>query len=237
MLTDAGHTVGRVLAGVCTTLNPARVVVGGSLGASPTLVAAIRDGVDRYAHPEAAASCEVVSGKFGGRAELIGSLALAISRAAESPDAGRPISRIVVGKQRNPPAMTLVVCRRVSRAVEQPGRAHGRAGLRDPGGQQPVGGHDGDVVPGVGGPVGLPDDLGVAVLRGVDDGHVAVAAGADAAPSPRPRAPARCRRRGRRSPAARAAAGPHRRGPSTTRRARAPTTFAPSTTQELTAVT
>lgn len=83
VLTDAGHTVGRVLAGICTTLNPARVVVGGSLGASSTLVAAIRDGVDRYAHPEAAASCEVVSGKFGGRAELMGSLALAISRAAE----------------------------------------------------------------------------------------------------------------------------------------------------------
>ena len=83
VLTDAGHTVGRVLAGVCTTLNPARVVVGGSLGASPTLVAAIRAGVDRYAHPEAAASCEVVSGKFGGRAELMGSLALAISRAAD----------------------------------------------------------------------------------------------------------------------------------------------------------
>ncbi|HEY3531041.1 MAG TPA: ROK family transcriptional regulator [Nocardioides sp.] len=83
VLTDAGHTVGRVLAGVCTMLNPAKIVVGGSLGASPTLVAAIRDGLDRYAHPEAAASCEVVSGKFGGRAELMGSLALAISRAVE----------------------------------------------------------------------------------------------------------------------------------------------------------
>lgn len=83
VLTDAGHTAGRVLAGVCTMLNPARVVVGGSLGASPTLVAAIRAGVDRYAHPEAAASCDVVSGKFGGRAELMGSLALAIARAGE----------------------------------------------------------------------------------------------------------------------------------------------------------
>src|SRR3954463_8989411 len=62
VITDAGHTVGRVLAGVCTTLNPARIVVGGSLGASPTLVAAIRHGVDRYAHPESAASCEGVSG-------------------------------------------------------------------------------------------------------------------------------------------------------------------------------
>src|SRR5689334_8788167 len=37
LLTDAGHTVGRVLAGVCTTLNPARIVVGGSLGSSATL--------------------------------------------------------------------------------------------------------------------------------------------------------------------------------------------------------
>ena len=83
VLADAGHTAGRVLAGVCTTLNPARIVVGGSLGSSPTLVEAIRDGVDRYAHPEAAASCEVVSGQFGGRAELMGSVALAISRAAE----------------------------------------------------------------------------------------------------------------------------------------------------------
>jgi predicted NBD/HSP70 family sugar kinase len=83
VLTDAGHTVGRVLAGICTTLNPGLIIVGGSLGASSTLVAAIRDGVDRYAHPEAAASCEVVSGKFGGRAELMGSVALAITRAAE----------------------------------------------------------------------------------------------------------------------------------------------------------
>jgi predicted NBD/HSP70 family sugar kinase len=83
VLTDAGHTVGRVLAGLCTTLNPSRIVVGGSLGASPTLVEAIRGGVDRYAHPEAAASVEVLSGHFGGRAEIMGALSLAISRAAD----------------------------------------------------------------------------------------------------------------------------------------------------------
>ena len=59
------------------------IVVGGPLGASPTLVEAIRETVDRYAHPEAAASVRVVSGLFGARAELMGSLALAISRAAE----------------------------------------------------------------------------------------------------------------------------------------------------------
>jgi predicted NBD/HSP70 family sugar kinase len=84
VLTDAGRTVGRILAGLCTTLNPGKLVVGGSLGASPTLVQAIRDGIHRYAHPEAAASCAVVSGRFGGRAELMGALALAISRAAET---------------------------------------------------------------------------------------------------------------------------------------------------------
>ncbi len=83
VLTDAGHTVGRVLAGLCTTLNPSMIVVGGALGTSPTLVEAIRGGVDRYAHPEAAASVEVVPGHFGGRAEIMGALALAISRAAD----------------------------------------------------------------------------------------------------------------------------------------------------------
>ncbi len=83
VLTDAGHTVGRVLAGLCTTLNPSMIVVGGSLGTSPALVEAIRGGVDRYAHPEAAASVEVVPGHFGGRAEIMGALALAISRAAD----------------------------------------------------------------------------------------------------------------------------------------------------------
>jgi predicted NBD/HSP70 family sugar kinase len=83
VLTDAGHTVGRVLAGVCTTLNPGVLVVGGRMGASHTLVDAIRSGVDRYAHPEAAASVRVVSGHFGERAEVMGALALAISRASE----------------------------------------------------------------------------------------------------------------------------------------------------------
>ena len=51
--------------------------------ATEQLVEAIRGGVDRYAHPEAAASVAVVPGHFGGRAEIMGSLALAISRAAD----------------------------------------------------------------------------------------------------------------------------------------------------------
>ena len=38
VLGDAGHTIGRALAGLCTLLNPAAVVMGGSLGASASLV-------------------------------------------------------------------------------------------------------------------------------------------------------------------------------------------------------
>lgn len=83
VLGDAGHTVGRVLARLCTTLNPAVVVIGGALGSSSTLVDAIRASVDRYAHPEAAATVRVTSGHFGERAEVMGAVALAISRAAE----------------------------------------------------------------------------------------------------------------------------------------------------------
>ena len=66
--------------------SPRALAMGGALnalGTSTTLVEAIRAGVDRYAHPEAAASVAVVPGHFGGRAEIMGALALAISRAAD----------------------------------------------------------------------------------------------------------------------------------------------------------
>jgi predicted NBD/HSP70 family sugar kinase len=84
VLTDAGHTVGRALADLCTTLNPSMVVVGGALGASPSVVQGIRAAIDRYAQPDAASSVEVVPGEFGERAELMGAVAMAVSRAAEA---------------------------------------------------------------------------------------------------------------------------------------------------------
>src|SRR4051812_18418097 len=61
--------------------------------------------------------------------------------------------------------------------VEQPGRSERRTGLGDAGREQPVCGDHGDLLPGFRGLVRLPDDLGVTVLRSVDDGHVAVAPG------------------------------------------------------------
>ena len=62
------------------TLNPAYLLL--IARASPTLFEAIRETVDRYAHRRPP-SLRVVSGHFGPRAELMGSLALAINRAAD----------------------------------------------------------------------------------------------------------------------------------------------------------
>ncbi|MET1059461.1 MAG: ROK family transcriptional regulator [Nocardioides sp.] len=80
VLTDAGRTTGRALADLCNSLNPEAVVVGGSLGTSASLVAGIRSSIDRYAQPDTAAAVRVVSGELGDRAEIIGTVALAIAR-------------------------------------------------------------------------------------------------------------------------------------------------------------
>jgi len=82
VLSDAGRTIGRALADLCTSLNPEAIVVGGSLGSSEALVEGIRSAVDRYAHPDTAAAVRIGSGQLGDRAELVGAVALAIARVA-----------------------------------------------------------------------------------------------------------------------------------------------------------
>ncbi len=84
VLGDAGRTIGRALAGLCTVLNPAVVVVGGSLGASASLVQGVRDALDRFAQREAAAAVDVRSGQLGDRAELVGAVAWAIALAEQA---------------------------------------------------------------------------------------------------------------------------------------------------------
>jgi predicted NBD/HSP70 family sugar kinase len=79
VLTDAGRTVGRAVADLANSLNPELVVVGGSLGAAPSLLAGLRDSIDRYAQPDTAAAVEVLAGELGDRAEVVGSVALAIA--------------------------------------------------------------------------------------------------------------------------------------------------------------
>ena len=82
VLSDAGRIVGRALADLCNSLNPAAVVLGGSLGMSESLASGIRASIDRYSQPDTAAAVSVVPGLLGDRAEVVGAVSLAISRLA-----------------------------------------------------------------------------------------------------------------------------------------------------------
>lgn len=80
VLSDAGRSIGRVLADLCNVLNPERIVIGGTMGASTTLIGGIREAVDRHAQPSASAAVTVVGSQLGERAEVMGALALALAR-------------------------------------------------------------------------------------------------------------------------------------------------------------
>ncbi len=78
VLDDAGRSIGRVLADLSNHINPAAIVVGGTMGTSTALLNGIRDSVDRYAQPDIAASVRITPGALGERAEVMGALALAM---------------------------------------------------------------------------------------------------------------------------------------------------------------
>lgn len=82
VLSDAGRAVGRALADLCNSLNPEVIVLGGSLGTSPSLAEGVRAAVDRYAQPDAVAAVRVLPGELGARAEVTGAVSLAIARVA-----------------------------------------------------------------------------------------------------------------------------------------------------------
>lgn len=82
VLSDAGRAIGRALADLCNSLNPEAIVLGGSLGTSPSLAEGVRSAVDRYAQPDTAAAVSVLAGELGGRAEVTGAVSLAIARVA-----------------------------------------------------------------------------------------------------------------------------------------------------------
>jgi predicted NBD/HSP70 family sugar kinase len=78
VLADAGRVVGRAVADLCNYLNPDLVVVGGDLSvAGDVLLEPMREAVRRFAIPAAMEDVEIVVGALGGRAELLGALALA----------------------------------------------------------------------------------------------------------------------------------------------------------------
>ena len=83
LIADAGEAVGRVLAGVCSLLDPELVIVGGEL--APTgrpLLDSITASLERWISP-ASGHYPVVPGELGGTAEVLGAIALAMSGVAD----------------------------------------------------------------------------------------------------------------------------------------------------------
>lgn len=82
---DLGRSVGRPLADLCTMLDPAAVVVDGSLGAAgEPVMAGIREAIDRHTAPAVADSVRVIPGELGDRAELLGAVALVRQRSLDT---------------------------------------------------------------------------------------------------------------------------------------------------------
>ncbi len=85
VVADIGRHVGSGVANLCNLLNPSRVVLGGDLAEAGELVLdPIRDSVSRYAIPSAARQLTAVPGALGGRAEVLGALALVLSEMGDS---------------------------------------------------------------------------------------------------------------------------------------------------------
>jgi predicted NBD/HSP70 family sugar kinase len=79
VLTDAGREVGRAVGNLCNTLNPSRVIVGGTLArAGEWVLTGVRESMDRYAEQQVAEALTVSHGGLGERAEILGALAMAV---------------------------------------------------------------------------------------------------------------------------------------------------------------
>jgi predicted NBD/HSP70 family sugar kinase len=78
VIADAGRTVGRVVADLVTSLNPAAIIVGGELGAAGApFIGGIRESIDRHSQPASAQAAVVRSARLGARAELLGTIVTA----------------------------------------------------------------------------------------------------------------------------------------------------------------
>jgi predicted NBD/HSP70 family sugar kinase len=82
VITEAGRTIGRVLADLCNGLNPGVIILGGELGtAGQPLISGVRESIDRYAQPATAEAVDIRTAALGLRSELIGAVCLAIQHA------------------------------------------------------------------------------------------------------------------------------------------------------------
>jgi predicted NBD/HSP70 family sugar kinase len=84
LVADAGQAVGRLLAAVCSLLDPELVIVGGELApAGEPLLTSIRSALDRWISPASGHKYPVVLGELGAKAEVLGAIALAMSQVAD----------------------------------------------------------------------------------------------------------------------------------------------------------
>lgn len=83
-ISDAGREIGVAIAGLCNLINPERVIVGGLLSRTgEVLLHPMRESIRRHAVQAAAESLDVRAAVFVERAELLGSLALALQGSSE----------------------------------------------------------------------------------------------------------------------------------------------------------
>jgi predicted NBD/HSP70 family sugar kinase len=83
-ISDAGREIGVAIAGLCNLINPERVIVGGLLSKTgEVLLQPLRESIGRHAIQAAAESVDVRAAVFVERAELLGSLALALLSSSE----------------------------------------------------------------------------------------------------------------------------------------------------------
>lgn len=77
VLGDIGRTIGRPLADFATLFNPTAIIVDGSFApAADYVVSGVREALDRYAAPVAAAAVSVRAGALGDDADILGAVAL-----------------------------------------------------------------------------------------------------------------------------------------------------------------
>lgn len=82
VFTEAGRTLGRVLAELCNCLNPAAIILGGELGTvGRPLGAGVRESIDRFAQPAIAQTVDVRYAQLGLRSELMGAISTAMYHA------------------------------------------------------------------------------------------------------------------------------------------------------------
>jgi predicted NBD/HSP70 family sugar kinase len=77
VLADAGRRIGTAVATLCDLFNPELIVVGGG---GEVLLDPLRAQVHRHAIPAVARGLDIVPGVLGPRAELLGTLALVLTR-------------------------------------------------------------------------------------------------------------------------------------------------------------